>query len=58
MDARADGMPAPMLAERKRDLVNRINGFISMKGAMSEEQAGKNMLLAGASQPEEQNLKG
>ncbi|GAX79492.1 hypothetical protein CEUSTIGMA_g6933.t1 [Chlamydomonas eustigma] len=56
MDARADGMPAPMLAERKRDLVNRINGFIATKKAITEEQAGKNALLAGASQPAEQNL--
>ena len=24
MDARADGMPAPMLAERKRELVNQV----------------------------------
>ena len=38
MDARADGMPAPMLAERKRDLVNQINGFIEQKKAHGEAQ--------------------
>jgi hypothetical protein len=38
MDARVDGMPGPMLVERKRDLVARINDFINLKKAFGEAQ--------------------
>ena len=56
MDARADGMPASMLAERKRDLVNSINEYIQQKKALGEAQAGRNTLLSGAATPETQDL--
>ena len=56
MDARADGMPAAMLAERKRDLVNQINEYIQQKKMLGDAQAGKNALLAGAALPETQDL--
>lgn len=82
MDARADGMPAPILAERKRELVNQINEYIQLKKELGryvvtpidgyvhtpshgpvvtpigDAQAGKNTLLAGATQHETQNLQG
>lgn len=56
-EARADGMPAPILAERKRDLVNQINGFIAMKKEVSTAQAGRNELITGAATQQDEDLK-
>lgn len=57
-EARADGMPAPLLAERKRELVNQINGFIAMKKEVSAAQSAKNELITGGPQHREEDLAG
>jgi hypothetical protein len=41
-------MPAELLAERKKDLVNQINGFISMKKDYSQAQHARTELITGS----------
>jgi hypothetical protein len=55
-EARTDGMPAPLLAERKKALADELNDFIKKKkeiGAFAE----RSELLEGATgPPQEDNL--
>lgn len=48
LEARTDGMPASLLAERKRELVSKINEYIAMKKELNDANSAKQDLFAGA----------
>ncbi len=54
-EARTDGMPANVLAERKKALADQLNGFINRKKDIGN-QANKDELFAGATKDEEQPM--
>ncbi|GFH14393.1 t-SNARE coiled-coil homology domain-containing protein [Haematococcus lacustris] len=54
-EARIDGMPAPILAQRKKVLVDQLNQLISKKKELAAFAA-KDDLLAGAVVPQEENI--
>jgi SNARE protein len=56
-EARTDGMPAPILAERKKELADGLNELISRKKDITNAVQ-KEDLFAGAAQPEETNVEG
>ena len=51
MDARADGMPAPMLAERKRELVNQVGADRSKYDSIAESSPGPYSCVLSPSAP-------
>ena len=49
-------MPAGLLADRKRNLVSKINEFIAMKKEMNDANSAKQDLFAGAPQDQVSEL--
>jgi hypothetical protein len=47
-EARADGLPAADLANRKRELVQELNGYIAMKKELSAQSSTRAELLGSA----------
>mmetsp|Transcript_5137 Transcript_5137/g.11178 ORF Transcript_5137/g.11178 Transcript_5137/m.11178 type:complete len:294 (+) Transcript_5137:264-1145(+) len=54
-EARVEGMPAAILANRKREMVNQLNAFIEMKKQVAQGQVDKTDLLSGAKVEQEEN---
>ncbi len=57
LEARADGMPAALLAQRKKALADQLNALIQRKKELGQA-ATKDELLAGAAVHQEANLEG
>lgn len=55
-EARADGMPTELFQERRRVLVNGLNGFIAQKNELKQLNADRGELMSGAQQKEEEDI--
>ncbi|KAG2491964.1 hypothetical protein HYH03_009695 [Edaphochlamys debaryana] len=57
-EARADGVPANELAQRKKLLAAELNGFIAMKKEFAQAEGGRGDLLSGAGGEIEMGVEG